>query len=63
VNKEVLLSGGVVGSPQILMLSGVGPKDVLDAAGITVRVDLPGVGQHIQEHLVGIQRDGLHFCD
>ncbi|KAF5379451.1 hypothetical protein D9615_006578 [Tricholomella constricta] len=48
---EVILSGGVVGSPQLLMLSGVGPKDVLEAAGVEVKVDLPGVGQHVQDHL------------
>lgn len=52
VNKEVILAGGVVGSPQILMLSGVGPRDVLEAAGVEVRVELPGVGQHLQDHLV-----------
>jgi len=51
VKQEVIISGGVVGSPQLLMLSGVGPKDVLEAAGVALKVDLPGVGQHIQDHL------------
>ncbi|KAK1216812.1 hypothetical protein PQX77_020545 [Marasmius sp. AFHP31] len=51
VNREVILSAGAVGSPQVLMLSGVGPKDVLDAARVPVQVELPGVGQHLQDHL------------
>ncbi|RDB27684.1 Pyranose dehydrogenase 1 [Hypsizygus marmoreus] len=51
VKREVLLSGGVLGSPQVLMHSGVGPRDVLEAAGVTVKVELPGVGQHLQDHL------------
>lgn len=52
VNKEVLLSGGALGSPKVLLHSGVGPKDVLDAAGVPVKVELPGVGQRLQDHLV-----------
>ncbi|KAG5643926.1 hypothetical protein DXG03_009334 [Asterophora parasitica] len=48
---EVIISGGVVGSPQILMHSGVGPKNVLEAAGVDLKVELPGVGQHVQDHL------------
>lgn len=56
VNKEVIISGGVVGSPQLLMLSGVGPKDVLEAAGVPVKVELPGVGQNLQDHLVRFPR-------
>ncbi|KAG5643927.1 hypothetical protein DXG03_009335 [Asterophora parasitica] len=51
VKKEVIVTGGALGSPNILMHSGVGPKDVLDAAGVNVVVDLPGVGQHLQDHL------------
>ncbi|KAI0074676.1 alcohol oxidase [Panus rudis PR-1116 ss-1] len=51
VRKEVILAGGAIGSPQILQLSGVGPKDVLDAAGVPVNVELPGVGQHLQDHI------------
>ncbi|KIY62258.1 GMC oxidoreductase [Cylindrobasidium torrendii FP15055 ss-10] len=52
VNKEVILAAGVVGSPQVLMLSGVGPRDVLESVGIEVKNELPGVGQHLQDHLV-----------
>jgi len=56
VNKEVILSGGPLGSPKILMHSGVGPKDVLDAASVAVKLELPGVGQNLQDHLVSIFR-------
>ncbi len=48
---EVLLCAGAVQSPQILMLSGVGPADDLRAAGVVVRHDLPGVGGNLQDHL------------
>lgn len=51
VGKEAIICGGPVGSPATLMRSGVGPKDVLDAAGVPVVVELPGVGQHLQDHL------------
>ncbi|KAJ5760369.1 hypothetical protein N7520_007525 [Penicillium odoratum] len=50
INKEVILSAGAVGSPAILMYSGVGPKDVLSDAGIDLLSELPGVGQHLQDH-------------
>ena len=52
VNKEVILASGSVGSPTVLLYSGIGPKDVLDAAGVPVISELPGVGQHLQDHLV-----------
>lgn len=52
VRKEVILASGSIGSPNILMHSGVGPKDVLTAAGVPVRLDLQGVGQHLQDHIV-----------
>jgi len=48
--KEVILSGGTYGSPQLLMLSGIGPADELAKHGITPLVDLPGVGQNLIEH-------------
>ncbi|KAI0637465.1 GMC oxidoreductase [Trametes polyzona] len=51
VNKEVILAGGTIGSPHVLMLSGVGPADVLKSAGVDVKLDLPGVGQHVQDHI------------
>ena len=48
--REVILAGGVIGSPQILMLSGVGPAAELRALGIDVEVDLP-VGRNMHDHL------------
>lgn len=51
VNKEVLLAGGPMGSAKVLMHSGVGPKDVLDAVGVNVNMELSGVGQHLQDHM------------
>ncbi|ESK93764.1 gmc oxidoreductase [Moniliophthora roreri MCA 2997] len=51
INKEVLLAGGTIGSAQVLMVSGVGPQDVLQSAGVKVLSNLPGVGQHLQDHL------------
>jgi len=56
VRKEVLLASGSIGSPNILMQSGVGPKDTLLAAGVKVKLDLPGVGQHLQDHIVSYFR-------
>ena len=51
VNKEVVLCGGAINSPQLLMLSGVGPAEHLRELGIDVVKDLPGVGQNLQDHL------------
>ena len=50
-SREVLLSGGALNSPQLLMLSGVGPAAQLRAHGIEVAVDAPGVGENLQDHL------------
>src|SRR5450631_781567 len=47
---EVIVSGGAFNSPQLLMLSGIGPADELRSHGIDVRVDLPGVGRNLSEH-------------
>ena len=49
--RQVVLSAGAVNSPQILMLSGIGPAAALETAGITVRHNLPGVGQDLQDHI------------
>ena len=48
---EVILSAGSIGSPQLLQLSGIGPKNVLRDAGVEVVQDLPGVGENLQDHL------------
>ena len=48
--REVVLAAGAYGSPQLLMLSGVGPAEQLRKHGVEVRVDNPNVGQHLQEH-------------
>jgi len=49
--QEVLLCGGALNSPQLLMLSGIGPADHLREHGIEVVADLPGVGANLQDHL------------
>jgi choline dehydrogenase len=49
--REVILSGGPINSPQLLKLSGIGPGDELQANGIGVINDLPGVGENLQDHL------------
>ena len=51
-NREVILSGGAVNSPQILEVNGIGDPEVLKAAGIQVRHALPGVGTNCQDHYV-----------
>ncbi|KAF4912747.1 Dehydrogenase xptC [Colletotrichum viniferum] len=49
-NKEVIIAAGAVHTPQLLQLSGIGPKPLLDKAGIPVLLDIPGVGQNFQDH-------------
>lgn len=48
--REVILCGGALNSPQLLLLSGIGPADELRAAGIDPVIDLPGVGSNLQDH-------------
>jgi len=49
--KEVILSAGAINSPQIMMLSGLGPKQHLEEKGVRVVKDIPGVGQNLQDHV------------
>jgi choline dehydrogenase len=49
---EVILAGGAVNSPWLLMLSGIGPSWALQDAGVPISVELPGVGQNLQDHPV-----------
>ncbi len=48
---EVVLCAGAVASPQLLMLSGIGPREQLETLGIACRLDAPEVGQHLKDHL------------
>ena len=48
--SQVILSCGAIGSPQLLMLSGVGPKAVLDGLSIPLVLEIPGVGQNLRDH-------------
>ncbi|MBV8887437.1 MAG: GMC family oxidoreductase N-terminal domain-containing protein [Chroococcidiopsidaceae cyanobacterium CP_BM_RX_35] len=52
VNQEVILSAGAFDSPKLLMLSGIGDAEYLQAMGISVVVDLAGVGQNLQDHIL-----------
>ncbi|XP_049838387.1 glucose dehydrogenase [FAD, quinone]-like [Schistocerca gregaria] len=56
--KEVILSAGALNTPQLLMLSGIGPAEHLRSLGIPVVVDAPGVGENLQEHVTYL---GLTF--
>ncbi|MGO1079215.1 choline dehydrogenase [Inquilinus sp. CA228] len=49
--QEVILSGGAINSPHLLMVSGIGPADVLKRANISVKHELPGMGQNLQDHI------------
>ncbi|WCG84651.1 GMC family oxidoreductase [Pectobacterium sp. A5351] len=50
-DTDIILSSGTIGSPKLLMLSGIGDADALRDLGITVHADLPGVGRNFQDHL------------
>ena len=50
-HREVILSAGAIGSPQILMLSGVGDAEALTRHGVNIQRNLPGVGKNLQDHL------------
>ncbi|MEM6628412.1 MAG: GMC family oxidoreductase N-terminal domain-containing protein [Bacteroidota bacterium] len=56
-NKEVILAAGAYASPQLLLLSGIGPKEELATLGIPCLLDLPGVGKNLQDHLmIGVSK-------
>lgn len=55
VKKDVIVSGGGVQSPQMLELSGIGNKELLQKVGIQSKIDLPGVGENYQDHLVYLE--------
>lgn len=53
-SKEVILSAGAINSPELLLRSGIGPAAMLQAAGVRVAHDLPGVGQNLRDHVDGM---------
>ena len=50
-SREVILAGGAINSPQLLLLSGIGPADELTVSGVPIAHDLPGVGKNLQDHI------------
>ena len=50
--KEIILASGTYGSPPVLLRSGIGPRPELEALGIPSKIDLPGVGKNLMDHLV-----------
>ncbi|EHL00375.1 putative Choline dehydrogenase [Glarea lozoyensis 74030] len=54
-NQEVIIAAGSFGSPALLQRSGIGPKGLLKKAGIDVKLDLPGVGQNLQDHAASVR--------
>ncbi|CAH0160272.1 GMC family oxidoreductase [Rhodococcoides fascians] len=67
-HKEVILSGGAINTPQLLMLSGIGDKEQLAAHGITVRHHSPDVGQNLLDHLAALigwktEKDSLFHAE
>ena len=53
-SRETILCAGALGSPHLLLNSGIGPKAELEAAGVACKVDLPGVGKNLQDHIDGL---------
>lgn len=51
---EVILCAGAIDSPRLLQLSGIGPRNVLEAAGVACNVDIPAVGENLQDHAEGL---------
>ena len=49
-------------SPQILELSGIGRPEILEKAGVAVKVDLPSVGENLQEHYISVWNSGALTC-
>jgi len=65
-SAEITLTSGAIGSPHLLMLSGIGPADQLRSAGVPLVLDLPGVGQNLQDHFdvfLIYQLSGAHSYD
>ena len=59
--REVILAGGVINSPHLLMLSGIGPASSLRDAGVTPRIDSPNVGRNLQDHMsIGVFYNRRH---
>jgi choline dehydrogenase len=64
--REVVVASGAIGSPKLLLLSGIGPADELKSAGVAPVHDLPGVGRNLQDHIdvyVICELDGAHGYD
>jgi choline dehydrogenase-like flavoprotein len=51
-SKEVILCSGAIDTPKLLLLNGIGPKSELEQLGITVKKDIPGIGKHLQDHVL-----------
>ncbi len=61
--REVIVSAGAIGSPRLLLLSGIGPTDHLNHIGVSVAHDLPGVGENLQDHIDICALAALHGSD